>query len=116
MKRFLLAICLSLLMVGAQAVTVSQTRSFQYWAAISATGADFNLDAGGYGLTLHATSWGTATLKKLLPDGTTYVAVATAVAADGYVELHLPAGQYQLTLSGVTALTGEIALIVPGSG
>lgn len=116
MKRFFLAVCLSLLMVGAQAATISMTRSFQYWAAINATGPDFNLDAGGYGLTLHATAWGTATLKKLLPDGTTYVAVATAITADGYVELHLPAGQYQLTLSGVTGLTGEIALIVPGSG
>lgn len=89
-------------------------RSFQYWAIIAATPADFNLDAGAYGLTLHASAWGTATLKKLLPDGTTYVAVATAFAADGYVEIHLPAGQYQLTLSGITGLTGEIALIARG--
>lgn len=89
-------------------------RSFQYWAAIAATPLDFNLDAGAYGMTLHATVWGTATLKKLLPDGATYVAVATAFSADGYLELHLPAGQYQLTLAGITALTGEIALIARG--
>ena len=94
---------------------VSQTISFQYWAAIDATPDDFKLDAGAYGLTLHATAWGTASLEKLLPDGTTYVIVAIAIAADGYVEIHLPAGQYRLVLAGVTALTGEIAMIAPGS-
>lgn len=94
-------------------------RNFQYWAAIAATPADFNLDAGAYGLTLHATAWGTASLQKLLPDGTTYVSVmpfATALSADGYQELHLPAGQYRLALAGITALTGEIAKIASGSG
>lgn len=93
---------------------VNQPRSFQYWAAISATPGDFNLDAGAYGLTLHATVWGTATLQKLLPDGVTYVTVTTPFAADGYVEVHVPAGQYRLLMAGVTALTGEIALIARG--
>ncbi len=93
-----------------------QPRSFQTWAAINATPNDFNLDAGAYGLALHATVWGTATLEKLMPNGSTYIAVANVISADGYVELHLPAGQYQLALSGVTALTGEIALIAKGSG
>jgi len=94
-------------------------RSFQSWGAINATDLDFNLDAGVYGLTLHATAWGTATLKKLLPDGVTYVSVMGSggpIAADGYTVLQLPAGQYQLTLASVTALTGEIALIAKGSG
>lgn len=89
-------------------------RSFQTWPAINVTPNDFNLDAGAYGMALHATVWGTATLQKLMPDGTTYIAVATAVAADGYQELHLPAGQYRLLMAGVTALTGEIALIARG--
>lgn len=89
-------------------------RSFQTWAVIVATPSDFNLDAGVYGLLLHATAWGTATLKKLLPDGVTYIAVSAAVAADGYAVLQLPAGQYQLTVAGVTALSGEIALIARG--
>jgi hypothetical protein len=91
-------------------------RNFQYWSAISATPNDFNLDAGVFGLTLHATTWGTATLQKLLPDGATYVAVSSALAADGETVLQLPAGQYRLALSGVTALTGEIAKIASGSG
>lgn len=89
-------------------------RSFQYWAVIAATPPDFNLDAGAYGLTLHATAWGTAALQKLLPDGATYVTVLTAFAADGYAEIHIPAGQYRLLLAGVTGLTGEIALIARG--
>lgn len=93
---------------------VSQIRSFQFWAVIAATPDVFNLDAGLYGLALHATVWGTATLQKLLPDGATYVAVLAAVGADGYVTVWLPAGRYRLVLAGVTALTGEIALIAPG--
>lgn len=90
-------------------------RSFQYWAAIAATPLDFNLDAGSYGLTVSASVWGTATLQKLLPDGTTYVAVSAALAANGYTYLAgLPAGQYRMLLAGVTAFTGEIAQVAPG--
>lgn len=95
-------------------MAVSQIRSFQFWNAIAATPVDFNLDAGLYGVTMHATVWGTATLQKLLPDGVTYVAVLPAVAADGYATVWLPAGQYRLATAGVTALIGEIALIRPG--
>lgn len=91
-------------------------RNFQFWNVIAATPNQFNLDAGAYGLTLHAGVWGTAALQKLLPDGVTLVSVMTAQAADGYQELHLPAGQYQLTLAGVTGLIGEIAKIASGSG
>lgn len=93
-------------------------RSFQLWAVIAATPADFVLDAGAFGLTLHATAWGSATLQRLVPDGTSaiYVAVGAAFTADGYVELHLPAGRYRLLLAGVTALTGMIEMIAPGSG
>lgn len=94
----------------------NQPRNFQFWNTIGATPAQFNLDAGAYGLTLHAGAWGTATLQKLLPDGATLVAVSQVFTADGYQELHLPAGQYQLTLSGVTGLIGEIAKIASGSG
>lgn len=91
-----------------------QPRSFQYWATINATPNDFNLDAGVYGLILSAGVWGTATLQKLLPDQSTYVAVSAAIAANGYTVLQLPAGQYRLVLAGVTGLLGEIALIARG--
>lgn len=91
-------------------------RSFQLWQpAISATPPDFNLDAGIYGLALKATTFGTATLQMLQPDGVTYIPVSAAIAANGYTTLQLPAGQYQLTLAGVTALTGQIAKVARGS-
>lgn len=91
-----------------------QPRSFQYWSAINATPNDFNLDAGIYGLTIAASVFGTATLQRLLPDNTTYVPVSSALAANGYTVLQLPAGQYRLALAGVTALIGVIELIARG--
>ena len=95
-------------------------RNFQSWVAINATPNDFKLDAGIFGLTLKATVWGTATLQQLVLDGNspsnTWIAVATAVAADGYATVQLPAGTYRLALAGVTGLTGDISLIAKGSG
>lgn len=92
-------------------------RSYQSWSAINATPADpdFNLDAGVYGLTAHATVWGTATLQRVFP-GAILVTVTPALAADGYIAIQLPAGKYRMTLAGVTALTGALELIASGSG
>lgn len=94
-----------------------QVRSYQSWSAIDATPSDpdFNLDAGVYGLTVRATAWGTATLQRVFP-GAILVTVTPALAADGYVVLQLPAGKYRMTLAGITALTGALELIAPGSG
>lgn len=100
-------------------MAVSQTRSFQLWQNVVAAPNSFALDAGAYGVTAHASAWGTATLQRLLPDGSgnlVAVTVLTAFAADGYAEIHLPAGRYQMTLAGVTAFTGEVALLASGSG
>jgi len=99
----------------------SQTRNFQFWNSIAATPATFNLDAGVFGLTLSASVWGSATLQRLLYDPSTgaligTITVATAVTANGYATVQLPAGIYQLTLSGVTALIGAIEKIASGSG
>jgi len=88
----------------------NQPRNFQQFAAISATPNDFNCDAGLYALQLHATVWGSAALQLLQPDGVTYLPVFVA-NQDIYQELRLPAGQYQLALTGVTALTGQVAKI-----
>jgi hypothetical protein len=95
-----------------------QVRSFQYWNAINATPADpdFNLDAGVYGLTVRATAWGTATLQRVFQGGVIFVTVTPALAADGYVVLQLPAGKYRMTLAGITAFSGYLELIAPGSG
>jgi hypothetical protein len=92
-------------------------RSFQQWQNIAATPLDFNLDAGNYGLLISAGTFGTVTLQKFLPDGAgggVYLPVSAALAANGYTVLQLSAGQYQVTLAGITAFTGEIAKIDAG--
>ena len=98
----------------------SQTRSYQFWNNISATPADFDLDAGWYGLTLVLTSGGAATsLQKLMPDLTTYAPVLgsfTFAATGGYANLILPAGQYRLLLTAAVGLIGTIELISRGGG
>lgn len=93
-----------------------QKRNYQAWDAIDATPDSFNLDAGVYGLTVHAAVWGTATLQRVFPGGVIFVTVLTASAADGYGVVQLPAGKYRLLLAGVTDLTGYIELIAHGSG
>ncbi|QPF87051.1 hypothetical protein IC762_12440 [Bradyrhizobium genosp. L] len=87
---------------------------YAYFSSISATPAKFELSGGAYGVTVHAGTWGTATLQRQLPDGSTLVTVLSAFSADGYQEIHLPGGIYQLTLSGVSGLVGEVALIASG--
>jgi hypothetical protein len=76
---------------------VNQPRSFQFFSAISSTPADFNLDAGNYGLLVVWTA-GSVTLNKLLPDGVTYAPVSAVIGASGYSVLSLPAGQYRLVI------------------
>lgn len=97
-------------------MAMSPTRSYQFFNAIAATPPVFDLDAGKYGITVRATVWGTATLQRMMPDGSKaiFVTVTAALAADGYVVVELPAGKYQMTLAGVTALTGLIEQIAPG--
>jgi hypothetical protein len=96
-------------------INSSVPRSFQFWNAIAATPSDFNLDAGKYGVTVDWTD-GTATLQRMIPDGTgtTYVTVLAAFAADGYAVVELPAGRYRMLLAGVTTFTGLIEQIAPG--
>lgn len=94
-----------------------RTVSFQLWSILAATPPDFYLDAGAYGITVHATAWGTATLQRLLADGAgnvNAIPVASALNADGYLEIHLPAGKYRMALAGITAFSGAIELIAPG--
>ena len=89
-------------------------RSFQFWNGIAATPADFNLDAGDYGL-LGASGATSMQLQKLLPDGITYASVSGAAITTlpSYTTYLLPAGQYRLVLTA-TAFIGEIAKINVG--
>jgi hypothetical protein len=84
----------------------------QYWNNIAATPPDFMLMAGVFGLTLHAGTWGTgAVLKRYNTLGDAYVAMGAAITADGYAEYHCPSGQYQLTMTGMSGVTGSIEKI-----
>jgi len=87
---------------------------YQRWSAITATPADFRLNEGRFGLTTSATVWGTATLQRIISDGSggqIAVTILPAIAGNGYTEMHLPAGWYRTVLAGVTAFTGLIELI-----
>lgn len=72
---------------------------------ISATTAAFTLRGGNYGITVHATfGGGSVNLQRLSPDGSTYVPVLTAFAADGYQNINLPNGTYQVLIATATAV------------
>lgn len=75
---------------------------------VTANTANFTLRGGQYGVTVTATVFGTITLQKLAPDGTTFITVLTAFAAAGYANVNLPSGTYRFTVAGVTA--GQINL------
>lgn len=80
---------------------------------------DFNCDAGVYGLTATATAWGTLQLQRLIVDpvlGALYVNIGAAIAANGFAEYHLPAGQYHLAAAGTTALSALFERIGPWAG
>lgn len=87
---------------------VNQPRNYSAIYNNVAPTTDFNCDAGVYGLTANASAWGTLQLQRLVVDptlGAVYVNVGAAVAANGFVEYHLPAGQYHLAAAGTTALS-----------
>ena len=69
---------------------------------INATTASFSLVSGTYGVLVHTAIWNGATvaLSALSADGSTFVPVMSALSADGYVVVDLPAGKYQITVSG----------------
>lgn len=82
---------------------------------ISATTAAFTLAGGLYGIDIHATwSGGNSGLQRLMADGTTYVAVHTAMTADGYTTAYLPAGTYKIAVTTATALYANVANIQIG--
>lgn len=72
---------------------------------LSADSAAFTLLGGRYLFSANAT-WGggAATLKMLMPDGSTYVPCATALSADGSVVADLPAGTYKVAIATATAV------------
>jgi len=81
------------------------------WSNISATPAAFGLPGGLYGLTVMGTGFGTVTLQRLAPDGSTYVTCLTQFSANGYASAQLPSGKYQLTVATATAIYADIVAI-----
>lgn len=77
---------------------------------ISATTASFTLTGGTYGVTVSATfGGGSVTLNRLSLDGSTFVAVLPAFAANGYGDIQLPPGTYQVAVATATAVYVQIA-------
>lgn len=90
---------------------------YQEWKSITGgtNPLDFRLNAGRFGLALQASVWGTAILQKYEAVVDNYIPVmSAAMAANGYVVIDLPAGQYRLAVNGVTTLGGSIAKIDAG--
>lgn len=79
---------------------------------IAATTAAFSLASGLYGITVSATfGGGNVVLQRLAPDGTTFIAVHTAMTAAGYTTVFLPPGTYKLAITTATAVYAYISAI-----
>ncbi len=91
--------------VSAVYCIISKIPTFGPWeqpnvqANISATTGTFILQGGKYAMDVIGTSFGSVTLQRLGPDGSTYVTAATAVVANGAATLDLPPGLYKLALA-----------------
>lgn len=80
---------------------------------ISATPTAFKLNGGTYGMTVTA-NWGggSVDLKRLSPDGSTYVSVLSSTfSANAYQTLSLPPGTYQLTVTTATSVYADITSV-----
>src|SRR3984885_6108176 len=83
---------------------------------ISATTTPFLLTPGSYGVTVSSASFngGSVTLEIQSLDGTTFIPVLPPFSANGYQEILLPTGLYQLAVSGgATAVYAQIATDSP---
>jgi hypothetical protein len=66
---------------------------------IAATTATFFLKGGTYQMSVVGATFGTVTLQRLGPDGSTYLTAATAVAANGIANVTLARGTYRLAIA-----------------
>lgn len=93
-------------------MTTYNNREYVAFANITADTAAFTLRGGRYAVEAVAT-WGggSATLKRLSNDGTTYVAVLTAITANQFVITDLPSGTYLWAVATATGVYLEIESI-----
>lgn len=78
--------------------------------SVSVSGA---LLGGDYGMVVSSGTFGggSITLNALSLDGTTEVAVAPAFTANGYLQISLPPGQYQIAVATATAVYAALSRI-----
>ena len=79
----------------------------------SATPASFTLRGGNYSIEAVAT-WGggSVTLNRLAADGATYVSTGISFTANGYQNVNLPSGTYQVAIATATAVYVDIVSTV----
>jgi hypothetical protein len=81
------------------------------YSRISRQTAGFQLKGGSYGVAVQATFGGqTVTFQMVGPDGSNYVSVCTATAANFQV-INIPAGQFRFTVGTATAVYAEVIRI-----
>jgi hypothetical protein len=71
----------------------------QAFSNIGATTAAFHLLGGRYNIDVIGSTFGTVTLQRLGPDGSTYLTALTAFAANGLAVVDLPEGTYKVALA-----------------
>jgi hypothetical protein len=76
--------------------TTGQCQSF---SNISVTSGAFVLYGGEYAVDVIGSTFGTVTLQRLGPDGSTWLTALTAFAANGTANADLPPGTYKLALA-----------------
>ena len=93
---------------------MSNSSDTQKFSNIAATTSAFPLLGGKYALAAVAT-WGGGSVKLqvLMPDGSTYLSVAsgTDLTANGFTTLDLPPGQYRLTIATATAVYASVVAV-----
>lgn len=81
---------------------------------IAATTAAFKLDGGSYKVAVVATfGGGSVGLEQLGPNGSTWLAVHTALTAAGVATVQVPPGQFRFAIATATAVYAQVARI-PG--
>lgn len=78
----------------------------------SSSSAKFVLEGGGYCLTASATfGGGSVAIWMVGPDGSTLIATALSLSANGSIEGPLPAGTYQIVVTTATAVYASLQSI-----
>lgn len=84
---------------------------FNFTSSGNADSGTFILRGGKYLVSVIGTSFGTADLKILGPDGSTFLPVITQITANKAVVADLPPGQYKFVNGTITAIAESVTRI-----